>query len=278
MVLPGCDSVEGALMVAVLNRISAQRAPMVGRLLKVTLVASLPRNLAGRRSAGPLLACSIMASARATAGQDHRMRMGRRRPPPDSDDDLFERLRGGDEEAFIALVGRYNHALFWAARSFVPSDAVAEEVVQDTWMAVVRGLSQFEGRSSIKTWLVSIAVNRARSTGARESRVLTLSASEAAVDTSRFDTRGQWITPPQHFVEDAEDRISAGMLTETICSSLENLPEGQRQVVTLRDVEGLNSKEVCQLLEISEGNQRVLLHRGRSRLRQDLETKFGGIQ
>ena len=201
-----------------------------------------------------------------------------RRRRPDGDDDLLERLRGGDEEAFVALVGRYNHALFWAARSFVRSDAVAEEVVQDTWMAVVRGLSQFEGRSSIKTWLVSIAVNRARSTGARESRALTLSTSETAVDPSRFDTSGHWITPPQHFVDDTEDRVIVGMLSESISSSLGNLPESQRQVVTLRDVEGLNSKEVCQLLEISEGNQRVLLHRGRSRLRQDLETKFGGIQ
>ena len=145
-------------------------------------------------------------------------------------------------------------------------------------MAVVRGLSKFEGRSSIKTWLVSIAVNRARSTGTRESRVRPLSSSEAAVDPNRFDKNGHWITPPEYFVEDAEDRVIAGLLSESIRSSLENLPESQRQVVTLRDVEGLDSKEVCQLLEISEVNQRVLLHRGRSRLRQDLETKFGRVQ
>ena len=203
--------------------------------------------------------------------------MGRPRTPA-GDDELLEGLRAGDEEAFVALVGRHNHALFYVARSFVPSDAIAEEVVQDTWMAVVRGLSKFEGRSSIKTWLVSIAVNRARSTGTRESRVLPLSSSEAAVDPNRFDTNGHWITPPEYFVEDAEDRVIAGSLSESIRSSLENLPESQRQVVTLRDVEGLDSKEVCQLLEISEVNQRVLLHRGRSRLRQDLETKFGRVQ
>jgi RNA polymerase sigma-70 factor, ECF subfamily len=203
--------------------------------------------------------------------------MGRARTPA-GDDELLEGLRAGDEEAFVALVGRHNHALFYVARSFVPSDAIAEEVVQDTWMAVVRGLSKFEGRSSIKTWLVSIAVNRARSTGARESRGLPLSSSEAAVDPNRFDTDGHWITPPEYFMEDAEDRVIAGSLSESIHSSLEHLPESQRQVVTLRDIEGLDTKEVCQLLEISEVNQRVLLHRGRSRLRQDLETKFGRVQ
>jgi RNA polymerase sigma-70 factor (ECF subfamily) len=195
-----------------------------------------------------------------------------------SDDKLLEGLRAGDEEAFVALVGRHNHALFYVARSFVASDAVAEEVVQDTWMAVVRGLSKFEGRCSIKTWLVRIAANRARSTGVREGRVLPLSSSEAAVDPDRFETNGHWITPPQYFLEDTEDRILAGLLSESIRSSLENLPESQRQVVTLRDVEGLDGKEVCQLLEISEVNQRVLLHRGRSRLRQDLEAKFGMVQ
>ena len=193
------------------------------------------------------------------------------------DHELLERLRAGDEEAFVALVGRHNRALFYVARSFVPTDAIAEEVVQDTWMAVVRGISKFEGRSSIKTWLVRIAINRARSTGTRESRVLPLSRTEAAVDPNRFDKTGHWMTPPEYFVEDTEDRVIAGSLSKRIRSSLDNLPESQRQVVTLRDVEGLDSKEVCQLLEITEVNQRVLLHRGRSRLRQDLETKFGRV-
>jgi RNA polymerase sigma-70 factor (ECF subfamily) len=203
--------------------------------------------------------------------------MGRPRTPP-SDHELLEGLRAGDEKAFVALVGRHNRALFYVARSFVPTDAIAQEVVQDTWMAVVRGLSKFEGRSSIKTWLVRIAVNRARSTGTRESRVLPISAFEAAIDPDRFDSNGHWITPPEYFLEDAEDRVVAESLSETIHSSLEDLPENQRQVVTLRDLEGLDSKEVCQLLELSEVNQRVLLHRGRSRLRQDLETKFGRVQ
>jgi RNA polymerase sigma factor (sigma-70 family) len=132
--------------------------------------------------------------------------------------------------------------------------------------------------SDHNSWIVRIAINRAHSIGRREGRVLPLSSAEAAVDPSRFDTHGLWITPPEYFVEDAEDRVVAGLLLERIRSSLDNLPESQRQVVTLRDVEGLDSKEVCRLLEISEANQRVLLHRGRSRLRQDLETKFGRVQ
>src|ERR1700722_15856582 len=159
------------------------------------------------------------------------------------DDELLEGLRAGDEEAFVALVGRYNHALFYVARSFVSTDAIAEEVVQDTWMAVVRGLSKFEGRSSIKTWLVKIAINRARSTGTRESRLLPLSRTEAAVDPNRFDKTGHWVTPPEYFMEDTEDRVIAESLSESIHTPLEHLPEGQRQVVTLRDVEGLDSKE-----------------------------------
>src|SRR5271169_6470561 len=131
--------------------------------------------------------------------------MGRPRTPA-GDDELLEGLKAGDEQAFVALVGRHNHALYYVARSFVPSDAIAEEVVQDTWMAVVRGLSKFEGRSSIKTWLVNIAVNRARTTGARESRFLPLSRSEAAGNPDRFDQTGHWMTPPEYYIEDAEDR------------------------------------------------------------------------
>src|SRR5271155_5139651 len=130
--------------------------------------------------------------------------MGRPRTPA-GDDELLEGLQAGDEQAFVALVGRHNRALFYVARSFVQSDAIAEEVVQDTWMAVVRGVSKFEGRSSIKTWLVKIAINRARSTGVRESRALPLSSFEAAVDPNRFDTNGEWITPPEYFMEDAEN-------------------------------------------------------------------------
>jgi RNA polymerase sigma-70 factor (ECF subfamily) len=193
------------------------------------------------------------------------------------DDELLGSLRAGDEEAFVTLFGRHNHSMLRIARSFVPSSAVAEEVVQDTWMAVVRGIGNFEGRSSLKSWLVGILVNRARTTGAREHRSEPVATNQPAVDACRFDESGQWISPPQHFAQDVEDRVSAEELSQRIRSSLDDLPARQRQVVTLRDIEGLNSKEVCDLLDISEGNQRILLHRGRSRLREDLEAEFGKV-
>jgi RNA polymerase sigma-70 factor (ECF subfamily) len=194
-----------------------------------------------------------------------------------SDAELLRGLRAGDEEAFVTLVGRHNHSMLRIARSFVSNSAVAEEVVQDTWMAVVRGISKFEGRSSLRSWLIGILVNRAKSTGAREHRSVPVAMHQAAVDPSRFDEGGHWVSPPQHFTQDIEDRLSAVELSERIRSSLDELPLRQRQVVTLRDIEGLKSKEVCDLLEISEGNQRILLHRGRSRLRDELEAEFGRV-
>jgi RNA polymerase sigma-70 factor (ECF subfamily) len=193
------------------------------------------------------------------------------------DDELLKSLRAGDEEAFVTLVGRHNLYMLRIARSFVPNSAVAEEVVQDTWMAVVRGIENFEGRSSLRSWLVRILVNRARSTGAREHRSEPVSTHQASVDACRFDEGGRWISPPQHFAQDVEDRVSATELSQRIRSSLDGLPARQRQVVTLRDVEGLDSKEVCDLLDISEGNQRILLHRGRSRLREELEAELGMV-
>ncbi|HEY7946895.1 MAG TPA: RNA polymerase sigma factor [Acidimicrobiales bacterium] len=195
------------------------------------------------------------------------------------DDDrlLLARLRAGDVDAFVAFVRRHNGSMLRIARSLVPNPAVAEEIVQDTWMAIVRGISQFEGRSSLRSWLIAILVNRARSTGAREYRTVPVAPQEATVDASRFDEGGHWISPPQHFTQDVEDRVSAGGLSKRIRLSLDELPVRQRQVVTLRDVEGLTSKEVCELLEITEGNQRILLHRGRSRLREELEAEFGRV-
>ena len=193
------------------------------------------------------------------------------------DDELLQSLRAGNEDAFVTLVGRHNHSLLRIARSFVPNSAIAEEVVQDTWMAVVRGIGRFEGRSSLRSWLVGILVNRARSTGAREHRSEPVATDQAAVDACRFDEGGHWISPPHDFAQAVEDRVRASELSERIRSSLDGLPSRQRQVVTLRDVEGLNSKEVCDLLNISDGNQRILLHRGRSRLREELESEFGKV-
>jgi len=199
---------------------------------------------------------------------------GRRRAvggTADEDSELVARLRAGDEQAFVALVARHHSSMLRVARAFVSSPAVAEEVVQDTWLGVVRGIDRFAGRSSFRTWLFHILVNRARSTGVREHRSIAIGDAAPAVDRSRFDASGAWMSPPQHWVEDSEDRLSAEALADRIQVALEELPPRQREVVTLRDVDGLSSREVCEVLDISEGNQRVLLHRGRSRLREALE-------
>lgn len=197
----------------------------------------------------------------------------------DGQDDvsLVDRLRDGDEEAFVALVERYHVALVRLARAYVPNQAVAEEVVQDTWLGVMRGIERFEGRSSFKTWLFRILVNRARSTGERERRSVPLDVGdhEPAVDPARFNAGGTWAEPPAPWTDEVEDRLTAIATVERIRAALEELPPGPRQVVLLRDVDGLSSAEVCTVLSISEGNQRVLLHRGRSRIRRLLEQEVG---
>jgi RNA polymerase sigma-70 factor, ECF subfamily len=193
----------------------------------------------------------------------------------DDDMDLLQRLRAGDEQAFVVLVRRYHDSMIRLASSFVPSQAVAEEVVQDAWMGVLRGIGGFEERSSFRTWLFRILVNRARTAGARERRSIAIGDAGPAVDQSRFDAAGAWVAPPEVWIEAIDDRLRAGKMAHRIRSAIEELPSRQREVVTLRDVEGLSSDEVCHVLEITDGNQRVLLHRGRSRVRQVLETEFG---
>jgi RNA polymerase sigma-70 factor, ECF subfamily len=196
-------------------------------------------------------------------------------PAMEPDAELLRRLRAGDEQAFVTLVERYNGSMLRLALSFVPSRAVAEEVVQDTWLAVLRGLAVFEGRSSLRTWMFTILVNRARTTGTREQRSIPVADTEPVVDASRFGPDGRWVAPPEHWIEEAEDRIEAGKLSGLLRTAVGGLPARQREVVLLRDVEGLSSAEVCQVLAISEANQRVLLHRGRGKLRQALESELG---
>ena len=193
----------------------------------------------------------------------------------ETDAELLGRLRAGDERAFVTLVRRHHAVMLRLAAGYVPSMAVAEEVVQDTWLGVVRGIGGFEGRSSVRTWLFRILVNRARTAGVRERRSVAIGDWVPAVDQSRFDATGHWAAPPEHWVEQAENRLDAAKLADRLRSAVGELPVRQREVVLLRDVEGLSSEEVCGVLEISEGNQRVLLHRARSRLRQELETEFG---
>jgi RNA polymerase sigma-70 factor (ECF subfamily) len=184
---------------------------------------------------------------------------------------LVQALRRGDEQSFAAVVDAYSPALLRLATTFVRTRAVAEEVVQDTWYGVVKGINRFEGRSSLKTWLFRILVNRARSAGRREPRHVPLEPNGPAVAPERFGPDGGWSDPPTPWPDDAEDRILAQETVEQVVACLDQLPEQQRQVVVLRDFEGLPSTEVCELLGVTEANQRVLLHRGRSRIRALLE-------
>jgi RNA polymerase sigma-70 factor (ECF subfamily) len=192
----------------------------------------------------------------------------------DADADLLDALRAGDEEAFMALVARHQGMLLRVARSFVASGAVAEEVVQDTWLGVLRGIEGFAGRATFRTWLLAILVNRARSTGVAEHRTVAVGDAGPVVDASRFEASGAWSTPPERWEEDVDDRLLAESLSGRIEEALAGLPPRQREVLVLRDVEGLSGHEVSELLGISDGNQRVLLHRGRGALRTALEAEM----
>jgi RNA polymerase sigma-70 factor, ECF subfamily len=192
--------------------------------------------------------------------------------PLDPDEgELLRRLRAGDEEAFACLVDRHHAAMIRLARGYVRSPAVAEEVAQDAWLGLLRGLDRFEGRSSLRTWLFRIVVNRAISTGVHERRHLPVGDSELGDDNGRFSQDGWWVTPPAHWADVAVDRMVAPGVAARVRQLVGELPTAQRQVVTLRDVEGLPSAEVSTILGVSEGNQRVLLHRARARIRQHLE-------
>lgn len=191
----------------------------------------------------------------------------------DPDAPLLDALRAGDEAAFASLVSRYHTRLLRFAESFVANRAVAEEVVQDTWLGVVRGIDRFEGRSSVKTWLFHILANRARSAGVVEARAALLGDD---VLEGCFDASGAWERPPEPWAEAVDERLVAESLAERARECLPRLPPAQRQVLLLRDVEGVDAAEVCDLLGVSPGNQRVLLHRARTRLRSLLASEMGG--
>jgi RNA polymerase sigma-70 factor (ECF subfamily) len=195
---------------------------------------------------------------------------------------LLEALRAGDEDAFTALVDRYGASMLRLARTFVGSTSAAEEVVQDTWLAVVTGLDRFEGRSSLKTWLFTILVNKAKTRAVRDARTIPFSslefdADEPAVEPERFlppgheRWPGHWTSPPVRWDTMPEARLLSAETLARIAEAIAALPEAQREVLTLRDVEGWTADEVCNVLELSESNQRVLLHRARSKVRRALE-------
>jgi RNA polymerase sigma-70 factor (ECF subfamily) len=196
----------------------------------------------------------------------------------DPDAELIGRLRVGDEDAFVVLAEKYRPVMLSLALGYVPNRAVAEEVVQDTWIGVLRGIGKFERRSTFRTWLFRIVINRSISAAARERRSVPVDDMEPVVSVSRFDALGNWAVPPEPWADQVEDRVMAAKMAARILSAIGELPPRQRAVVTLRDVQGMNSTEVCSALEISEANQRVLLHRGRSWLRQVIESEFGATR
>ena len=204
-----------------------------------------------------------------------------------TDRDLVRRLQGGDDRAFDHIVGGWSPMMRRVARAHVSTDASAEEIVQETWLAVVHGLAGFEGRSSLRTWVFRILTNRAKTCGVREARSVPWSSVRSSgpesptVDPNRF--RGpddeyprHWtvVGAPQPWEPSPESAALTGEILSYLGAALARLPERQRSVVTLRDVNGLTAEEVCEVLEITAANQRVLLHRARARLRQALEDYY----
>jgi RNA polymerase sigma-70 factor (ECF subfamily) len=187
---------------------------------------------------------------------------------------LLERLRAGDEQAFDALVARHDAALHRVARTFVRTSSAADDVVQETWLGVIRGLDDFEGRSSLRTWIFSILANRARTRATRDARSVPFSAIEdedrPAVEPAAFSADGRWTSAPPRLDFEPETQLLSAELRERLLDVVEELPRAQRAVITLRDLMGIPSEDVCALLDLSEGNQRVLLHRARSRVRTAL--------
>jgi RNA polymerase sigma-70 factor (ECF subfamily) len=188
---------------------------------------------------------------------------------------LVDRLRAGDEAAFAELVREYQPSLLRFARLFVSTPAVAEEVVQETWLGVLKGIDRFEGRSSLKTWIFRILANTAKTRAQREGRSIPFSALEdaegnfePAVERSRFAGAGHWAVPPPQW---PEERLLGAETRSVIAGAIQTLPPTQRAVISLRDIEGWSADEVRNALDLSETNQRVLLHRARARVRRELE-------
>lgn len=218
----------------------------------------------------------------------------RNSPPPGSfavpstELELLAALRRGDETAFSRVVTIHQGPLLRVARMYVGSQAVAEDVVQETWLGVLKGLDNFQGRCSLKTWIFQILINRARTRGEREGRMIPFSAmfdpksdpGEPAIDPGQFNEGdpqwpGGWVTQPRNWGANPEQSLLSQELKACTQAAIESLPPSQREVITLRDVQGWTSEEVCNVLAVSETNQRVLLQRARSRVRQALDEYFG---
>lgn len=210
--------------------------------------------------------------------------------PPDADAGIVARLRAGDEAAFLSLVERHGPVMLRLASMHL-SRAVAEEAVQDTWVGVLRGIGRFEQRSALKTWIFTILMNRVRTQAQREGRSLPFSAlepapddAESALPADRFLPADHprwphhWAAPPKDWGGSPEDRLLSAEVRTEIQRAIDALPPGQREVITLCDVEGWSAEEACELLGITPGNQRVLLHRARSKVRLALERYFEEVE
>jgi RNA polymerase sigma-70 factor (ECF subfamily) len=208
---------------------------------------------------------------------------------PGTEQALVAALQRGDEAAFMELVKRHHTLMVRVARGYVRSQAVAEEVAQETWLGVLNGIGTFESRAALKTWIFRILVNRAKTRAEREGRTVPFSAldragddDQPAVDPSRFlDAShprwpGHWATPPQRWDELPEECLLGRETLALARDAIDALPARQREVILLRDVNGWPAEEVCEALGVSDGNQRILLHRARSRVRAALEAHLGG--
>ncbi len=199
---------------------------------------------------------------------------------------LLARLRGGDERAFETLVERLYPTMLAVARHHVSSRAVAEEVVQEAWLGVLKGLDRFEGRSSLRTWILRILVNTAKTRGARDARIVPFASlapqgDEPAVEPGRFrgpddPFPGHWRAYPGNWQRLPEEALADRETLDVVLSTIQQLPPPQRLVITMRDIQGCDTAEVCEALDVSEGNQRVLLHRARSKVRRALERHLDG--
>ena len=191
---------------------------------------------------------------------------------------LVDALRRGEEQAFVALVQQYHPSLLRLAMSYVATREQAEDAVAETWLGVLKGIDSFEGRSSLKTWIFRILINRAKTKGVREQRSVPFSSleggddeAEPSVDPARFAPAGNWSAPPQSWEGLPEDRLLSAETRAVVDDAIANLPDMQRAVITLRDVQGCTAQEASDVLGLSEINQRVLLHRARSKVRARLE-------
>jgi RNA polymerase sigma-70 factor, ECF subfamily len=200
--------------------------------------------------------------------------------------ELLARLRAGDERAFETLVERHYPTMLAVARHYVKTGAVAEEVVQEAWLGVLKGIDRFEGRSSLRTWILRILVNTAKTRGVREARSVPFASlapedDEPAVEPGRFRGAddpfpGHWRAYPGNWQRQPDEALADRETLDVVLATIHQLPAPQRIVITMRDIQGCDSEEVCEALDVSEGNQRVLLHRARSKVRSALERHLDG--